>query len=354
MNRRLFVFILFNLLVLIGALCVSIYAQASSRRYFENDVIFIAPRLNEAHLLWNMDDINTLERTFPNFTISAESRGSISLSSSIRNATTTVVFCNAPYFDMHFMEFISGGLGLEGTNSIVLNEWLAWRLFGATDVAGQLVEINEVPYIVAGVVRQEHHYLAWLLHSSGLAEATQLPVTALYIRAHYYNVVDAMVASQEMLTSLGRSIDNYSIVNINRFVESFAIRVQLLIYILWLYVFYIVSLAVFKRAGELPNYRMHLGRHIGRWCMYLIFPIVGMLVSGYILYMGINDILQWLPTIGTENIFTSISNVGVLPPDGYLSFGLQRLSVLNRMINVAWVVAIITFINLFFCTGSYN
>jgi hypothetical protein len=84
--------------------------------------------------------------------------GSLKVYSEHGNATTSVVAVGGNFFDFHPLPLRSGSyLRQEDLNKdrVVLDEILAWMLFGSPDVAGMEVSINERPYVIAGVVVRE-------------------------------------------------------------------------------------------------------------------------------------------------------------------------------------------------------
>ncbi len=61
------------------------------------------------------------------------------------------------FFDFHPMRLLSGGYLMESDlmkDRVVLDEQLAWMLYGSTDLAGVTVEIGGHDFVVAGVVAQ--------------------------------------------------------------------------------------------------------------------------------------------------------------------------------------------------------
>ena len=326
---------------------MGMYAHVAAGRYFARDVIFIAPTLNESHLHWSADNVAELQRLFSDYSISAESRSHIIVETSTQQAVTTVVYTDAAYFSIHFMEFIEGSRWTECANAIVLNEALAWRLFGGGNIAGLLVEINQRPYTVTGVVRQDPRgrgaYMAWMPHHTSPAP---LPATALYVHAHNYNLVDVAAHTRGdmgMLAVQLRNPGDYSIVDMNRYAEAIGLRNRILMYILWLYVL-VLLMGVCIRKQKKLKLRTLLG---------FALPAAGIIIALYVLFTGINEIMYWLPNLAVpgNSVFASLTNIGVLPPDGYLSFGLRRLAEINRMANLVWVVGAAAFINIVFCIG---
>lgn len=329
LNKRLFIFAVLNLLLLAGGIGVGAYAYVAAGRYFAHGIIYIAPRLNESRLHWSMEDVAAAERRFTDFTFSGESRGSVLMASSTHQVVSTVFYVEGSYFGMHFMEFIEGNRWQEDANALVINEALAWRLFGGGDIAGLHVEIGGRPYVVAGVVRQGRGgggYMAWMPRA---ASPVPLPVTALYLHAHNYNLVDAAVVPAEILRAQFRTAAEYAVVDINRFVEGMGVRYRLLVYAVLIYVIILLTRAAL--------------RHMS---MKSVLPAAGALVCLAALLTGINEILYWLPNLADPetSVTGSITGMGILPPDGYLSFGLRRLSELNRMGNAAWLAGAVGFV----------
>ncbi len=62
------------------------------------------------------------------------------------------------FFLFHPLELLSGRYIYESDlmhDSVLLDEALAWKLYGGTDLEGMTVVINDYPFIIAGVVRLE-------------------------------------------------------------------------------------------------------------------------------------------------------------------------------------------------------
>lgn len=77
------------------------------------------------------------------------------------SATVRTLGVGGDFFTFHPLRLRSGGY-LTGddfmADRVVLDEALAWTLFGSYDVAGQQVMVGERPYLVAGVVAREDDY----------------------------------------------------------------------------------------------------------------------------------------------------------------------------------------------------
>ena len=84
--------------------------------------------------------------------------GKLHVSSDLSDTDTEVLAVGGQFFDFHPMELLSGSyLRWDDItrDRVVLDELLAWVLFGSSNVAGMDVEINGIVFEIAGVVRQD-------------------------------------------------------------------------------------------------------------------------------------------------------------------------------------------------------
>lgn len=86
------------------------------------------------------------------------------------SANATAVGVGGNYFFFHPLRLRSGSYISDSDFSddlVVLNEELAWQLFGSFNVAGMEVTINGIPYIVAGVVQNEKDFASSKANTDG-------------------------------------------------------------------------------------------------------------------------------------------------------------------------------------------
>lgn len=73
------------------------------------------------------------------------------------DATAEVIAAGGDFFVFHPQEFVYGSAFLNDAsnpNGVVLDEDLAWKIFGATDIVGMEMTVNGVPFTVTGVTRR--------------------------------------------------------------------------------------------------------------------------------------------------------------------------------------------------------
>ena len=345
MSKGHIFFIGFNMLIIIFCLVVSFVLHSRANGYFAHDVVYAAPRLNESHLHFSIADVDRLERALPlGAVIVTERRGSVFIEASMQSAVTRVIFTEASYFTVHALDFIEGWHWYgSGGNDIVLNHTLAWRLFGSIEnITGMPIWIEERVYTITGIVEQqnENRYMAWMPVDSGPAI---LPITTMYVLPPEPNPLTAYITRDEIM--FGRRLRDYSVVDINRFVESMNIRNRILLYTIWVLILIFLVRFIWRRIES-------NGIKAFKSLKWMALPLIGVPLCVYVLW-GINDILMWLPNLSNPHtsVFESISTVGMLPPEGYLPYGLLQLSRLSRYVNIMFVAGLVGLFNLLFSLG---
>jgi len=281
------------MLLLFGGLGAGLYAYRTAHRYVPEDIFLIAP-LSDMYIL------NANSTASPiNTDVIRISRGTAIVTAGDRQAQITTFFSDAEYFEINFMNFIEGGAWSESEEDIpliILNEALAWYLFGGMDITGLIIRVEgdsfpyEKFYRIIGIVRTDDTFTAWLPKA-----AHSVNISALYLREYQYGAVD-----------------------ISRYIEGIGMRHRILLYAVWLY---IIILLFMTKSFSLR---------------------IASLVCAVLLLAGINDILLWLPNLANPNASIFIN----LPPEEYLSYGLRRVSRLNGYANNGWIVGGVGFINL--------
>ena len=315
-SKGMLLFIAINMLLLILGLAIGSYAYLTAGRYVAQDIVFVAPFGGDAIYHFSVVDTEAIYTT-------PVGRGRLKISRGDRRVSTSVMFCEASYFELEFKNFIEGNpwhSSEKDTPVIILNEALAWYLFGGDNITGLTVEIENIFYRITGVIRQEgNEYMAWLPISK------DMEVTAVYLKPYPFNRISARTAALELLQCRTRS--DYAVVNVNRYIESIGVRQRILLYVVWLYLVLVLIKALKGFKKLIP----------------LIIRVL-VIISAY-------DILLWLPNLADPDVslIAYLSNTGVMPIERYLSQGMERLSILNHYANFAWITGFVALLNLGFC-----
>lgn len=101
--------------------------------------------------------------------------GSINIANNKTSMTVNAIGVGGDFFLFHPLELVSGSY-FSGNDlmqdHILIDEEIAWQLFGSNDVAGQWVSVGNVPHMITGVVKRE---------SGRLAEAAGLNASVAYV-----------------------------------------------------------------------------------------------------------------------------------------------------------------------------
>ena len=82
-----------------------------------------------------------------------------------------VIAVGGSFFDFHPIRLISGDYLRQSDlmqDRVLLDEELAWLLFGGTDLTGMTVKLNGVPFMVAGVIERETDFASRKAYTAGL------------------------------------------------------------------------------------------------------------------------------------------------------------------------------------------
>ena len=82
-----------------------------------------------------------------------------------------VIAVGGDFFDFHPIRLLSGSYIREGDlmkDRVLLDEELAWLLFGGTELQGLQLKINGVPFVVAGVIEREQDFASRRAYTSGM------------------------------------------------------------------------------------------------------------------------------------------------------------------------------------------
>lgn len=96
--------------------------------------------------------------------------GSVTISSDHGSGTASVIAVGGYYFDFHPIKLLSGSYIAESDvmdDRVLLDEEIAWLLFGGTDLEGMSVQINGMPFYVGGVISREDDMGSTNAYSSG-------------------------------------------------------------------------------------------------------------------------------------------------------------------------------------------
>ena len=137
--------------------------------------------------------------TTANWTDCYSSVGSITASVGTKSVEATAIGTGGDFFIFHPVTLLSGSYYDDDdlmNDRIVIDENLAWQLYGSNDIIGQTIEIGGVPHIIAGVTRFDN---SKMIKASGI----EGPVCFLsyYSLYNYGTVYGASTGSKAVATT---------------------------------------------------------------------------------------------------------------------------------------------------------
>ena len=110
--------------------------------------------------------------------------GKVNVSTDLGKGEARVIAVGGDFFQFHPIWLRSGNYIAESDymkDRVLLDEDLAWLLFGGTDLTGMELKINGYPFVVAGVVQREQDMFSRLAYSDGMG---------LYMSYEAYSMLD--------------------------------------------------------------------------------------------------------------------------------------------------------------------
>jgi len=320
------------LAVLLVSIIYGFWASAAAGRYVRPGVIVVMPVINEPRHMFTPTDIENAAIDFEGFI----ALGNVSSMPVVGNETASAHVNRAgrDYFNMVFMHFTNGGpWHNDNAHTAVICESLAWALFGSIDVLGLTVRIGGELYVVSGIVQSSDAGVAdgfaWVPRGSAACGGN-----ALYLRPDVYNPITAYLSAADMLTNMNRRAQDFTITDVNAFVDSIALRMRVLLGLTGLMVIFI--------AAKL-TYRMIRGSETTiDWVVSGVAVLVCIGVTVFMLPHVTMDL--WVPAFagdGALGYARLFFNVGLLAPRQYLPGNLTMLYDFNLRANVAFVTGLL-------------
>ena len=125
--------------------------------------------------------------------------GSVEITKDLKTVTAVAIGVGGDFFQFHPMRVLSGNYFAGDTimkDYVILDEDLAWQLFGSTDIVGQFVNLGGVQHIIAGVVKKDS---GKYVQASGMTFPT---IFTSFESLGTYGKIDASVLSTD--TTLGQ------------------------------------------------------------------------------------------------------------------------------------------------------
>lgn len=140
----------------------------------------------------------------------------VNVSSGIGKGSAAAIAVGGSFFDFHPIRLLSGNYISESDlmkDRVLLDEDLAWLLFGGTGLDGMELRINGVPFVVAGVIQREDDFASAKAYTAGMG---------LYMSYDAYAKLDEKAGITCYEAVMAEPVDNFAL---NFAKEKFPIKV---------------------------------------------------------------------------------------------------------------------------------
>ena len=97
--------------------------------------------------------------------------GKVRATTELGSGEVRVIAVGGDFFQFHPIQLLSGNYISESDfmkDRVLLDEDLAWMLFGGTELTGMELKIEGVPFVVAGVIQREQDVFSQLAYTDGM------------------------------------------------------------------------------------------------------------------------------------------------------------------------------------------
>ena len=321
----------FACLALMGAaLAVGLSASARAGRLFDGHVVFVAPLPDDERLAFSLAEIERMRMLNPSTPIAFAMTESGIFQATAMQARANIVYTTAEFFGMHFFDFLEGREPAYGSNTVLLSELLAWRLFGGFGVVGAVVWHMDAPFAVSGVVGGSHHgYTAWLCASRQPA----LSASSFYLNLPAYTQVEASVMPRDMLSAAFRNPGDFLVLDVTGFLEAMGIRNRLLLYFAWLFAL-AWALALLARIAARAIDEERLRPFLPKAVPCALFAALSL----FVIFTGATDFIYSLPNFsaGHYSFFGFLFGLVDQPEAFAMPPAVQSLLFYNLLCNIAF------------------
>ena len=323
--------------------CVAAAAEAG--RQVDGEVLFIAPVINDNAYYFSIDEVESLAVAANAGAFAYQSVGSAVVGADSFDVFTRMVHTNGAYFELGSLQFLHGGgwtPDREAERVAVINESLAWQLFGNVRAVGNSVSVMGDEYAVVGVIRQGR-----VSKDGGVIYIPMDPspgerrISSVFLKIGG-DRLGARSGVSGAFPPIGKNPMDYYITDIGRYVENIALNYKILVFVAGVYAALVIAV---------NSHKLHKrGRTDGKNLIFLAGLLLADVIMIALLIRGVSfDV--WIPHGGGSrlgDIVGAVTNNGALPSAEYLSDGLKALARQNANSNTALAVGLAALFNFIF------
>jgi hypothetical protein len=273
------VFKLLNIAVLIAALIFAVIAANRADSFFDRNIVYMTPIINDNRFYFSVEDISQLDELTNAERLAVKTIGSGFLRAGYSTAFSRIIYTNSDYFSLRNFSFLSGGgwiLEQENANVILLNEILAWRLFGSNDVVGEEIYLFGEFYTIIGVVEQEsaeaNENVAYIPLNPAIGARS---ISSILLQPSNYDRLGTHDIIREFLFESGRNERDYYITDLSGYIGNIVLNFNILLFIVGVYAMVVLTLNFYK----LLRYNPINKKTLPKLAVLLVVVVIGIVLA---------------------------------------------------------------------------
>ncbi len=216
--------------------------------------------------------------------------GKVNVSSELGHGEASLIAVGGDFFSFHPLRLLSGNYISESDlmkDQILLDEDLAWLLFGGSDLQGLEVKLNGVPFVVAGVVEREQDFASQKAYTSGMG---------LFMSYEAFSALDEKAAISCYELIMAEPVKDYTVSFVR---EKIPIGQGVIVansqrYSVWSLLKLLGQFGSrsMQKQGVILPYWENAARCVEDWCT--LFLLLGLLATLYPLIIGVMLLIRLL------------------------------------------------------------
>lgn len=345
--NRLDIFKFINIVIIIVCLIIGLIASFDAEKYINKDVFYVAPIVSDNKYYFTADELKELAVLPVRLASISLDRAAVNFS-----AYAQIIYTNSDCFALNNSRFVRGGpWASDQDNVIIINESLAWQVFGSPDVLNSTVDLADKNYTIIGVTKEERvsgdNCVAYLPFASF---SGQREVSSIFIEFLEYDRLRPADDLKSWLRAINKDPRDYYLTDLNRYLENIGNKYKILLVLIGLYIIAVLIINSYKllknrhgRNRKLPQLILMISALLALDLLFIIILLKGLSL----------DI--WIPhTAGGRmtEVIRTILGTDFLPAKEYLLPNLARIARLNANANMALTLGAVALFNFVFLHNS--
>lgn len=340
---RMLVYKAFNLIICAISLIGGVLLNISCGKFLNKDMYIISEKNGSNRQSISVDEADDIVDYFLDLFISYDIIENLIVESEGIKTLANVTSTNENYKEFNYFDYIEGYFWTGPTKDkvIVVNEALAWKMFGTVYVVGNYLIINGSKFRIIGIVKDYGNalngYNAWIpINAIDTSDQTQ--IENLYILPNQYNKAISRNQVKQIFFYIGRNEADFHISDMNRFIDSISNRYKTI------YCFFgiIIILLIIKTIYRLIRGYILKKVKTSKFIALLLLYIISIFIIWTFTY---NDFWNISTAQGFKDYIDVFFNRKALSNTSYLSYNVFYLSKLNDYANAMFLLGLFGGIN---------